>query len=355
VRVLVDGVALAAGHPRMRPAAVGLALRGHEVWWRGALPEGAPEGLHRAPPGLALGRVHADVMVGSGDRPTGIALAGWMARARAAVLDVRLARVRAWSAAERLAWSSLYGLGLLEAEEAAAAAADPPVEHERLALWSDDPPPEDPDAAHLDTEILERACERALARARGRAPRPAVFLDRDGTLVVERGYLSDPRELALMPGAARAVRHLAAAGYAVVVISNQSGVGRGAFTLGAAHATMAALRRALRAHGAELDAIYFCPHRPDAGCACRKPGTALLERAADDLQLALRASVMVGDKALDVEAGRRAGARGVLVRTGYGAEEEARAAGAATPDHVADDVEAAARWILEHPAPALEA
>jgi histidinol phosphatase-like enzyme len=110
---------------------------------------------------------------------------------------------------------------------------------------------------------------------------------------------------------------------------------------------MARLRRLLRAQGVELDGVYFCPHRPEEGCACRKPGTALLERAAEDLNLHLRSSFMVGDKRLDVETGHRASARGVLLRTGYGRDEERREGGPADgPDMVCDDLLEAARWIL---------
>jgi histidinol-phosphate phosphatase family protein len=177
----------------------------------------------------------------------------------------------------------------------------------------------------------------------------AVFLDRDGTIVVERGYLADAEGLELLPGAAHGLRQLRAAGWALVVVSNQSGVGRGLFPLARVHELMARLRIVLRREGVELDGIYFCPHRPEEGCACRKPGTRLLERAAADHRLRLRASVMVGDKLLDVETGQRAGGRGVLVRTGYGREEEARLAAEGTaraPDRVCDDLAEAADWIL---------
>jgi D-glycero-D-manno-heptose 1,7-bisphosphate phosphatase len=115
------------------------------------------------------------------------------------------------------------------------------------------------------------------------------------------------------------------------------------------HEAMARLRRRLRAEGVELDGIYFCPHRPEAGCTCRKPGSLLLERAAEDLGLSLRGSYMVGDKRLDVETGHRVGARGLLVRTGYGRDEEAREGSAIeTPDAACDDLPAAAEWILAH-------
>ena len=108
----------------------------------------------------------------------------------------------------------------------------------------------------------------------------------------------------------------------MVVISNQSGVGRGFFPLSRVYEAMARLRHVLREHGAGIDAIYFCPHRPEAGCACRKPGIELLLRAAEDLQLSLARSAFVGDKLLDVQTGHHAGALGVLVRTGYGRDEE---------------------------------
>ncbi|MBI1799399.1 MAG: HAD family hydrolase [Candidatus Eisenbacteria bacterium] len=219
---------------------------------------------------------------------------------------------------------------------------------ERLALWSAEAPAAEPDATHADTEILERACERALARHRGRSPRGAVFLDRDGTLVVERGYLADPDDLELLPGVPEALRDLAAAGFALIVISNQSGVGRGLFPLARVHQAMARLRTLLRARGIELDAIYFCPHRPDAGCDCRKPGAALLERASDDLGIALSRSFMVGDKLIDARAGHNAGSRGVLVRTGYGRDEERAnpGPGMAPPERVFDDLRDASRWML---------
>ena len=112
---------------------------------------------------------------------------------------------------------------------------------------------------------------------------------------------------------------------------------------------MARLRVVLRSRGVELDGVYFCPHRPEDGCACRKPGTRLLERAAADHLLSLRRSVMVGDKLLDAQTGRNAGGLGVLVRTGYGREEEARLAaggGVPRPDHVCDGLPEAAEWIL---------
>ena len=324
---------------RMRLAAQGLERRGHVVHWH----DGA---------GSAKGPVRADVVLGGARSPLATAWLGWKAGAHCMVLALEAERVRRWGPVERWAVHSLHAAAMADPMEREAIRAHPGgIDLERIGLWSDEPPPAEPDTAHPDTEWLERACERAIARHRGRAPRPGVFLDRDGTLVIERGYLSDPDQIELVPGAGRALRRLKAAGYPLIVISNQSGVGRGLFPESRVHEAMARLRGALRMEGVELDAVYFCPHRPDAGCSCRKPATGLLERAADDQQVALRRSAMVGDKLLDAETGRRAGAFGILVRTGYGRDEEQRIAAGpagAAPDVVCDDVAAAAAWILEH-------
>jgi D-glycero-D-manno-heptose 1,7-bisphosphate phosphatase len=113
---------------------------------------------------------------------------------------------------------------------------------------------------------------------------------------------------------------------------------------------MARLRERLRAHGVELAAIYFCPHHPEAGCPCRKPRPGLLERAADDLDLALTRSVTIGDKRIAAATGRNAGGRGILVRTGYGRTEEGQGEGQGPPpDRVCEDLPAAAEWLLGAP------
>jgi D-glycero-D-manno-heptose 1,7-bisphosphate phosphatase len=277
--------------------------------------------------------------------------AGWSAGARAAVIDLSGDDPARWGLGARLAWESVEAMGMREP-----GAAGEELERDdrfagRLETWSDEPPPESADATHPDVERLERACERRIARGRG--PRAAVFLDRDGTLVVERGYLARSEDIELLPGVAQALRVLRAAGFALVVVSNQSGVGRGLFPLSRVYEAMARLRTLLRAEGVELDAVYFCPHRPEAGCDCRKPSAELLRRAAHNLGLSLRDSVMLGDKLLDVETGHAAGARGVLLRSGYGRDEEQRWAGGEStraPDLVADDLPAAVGWLVErHP------
>ncbi|HEY3354157.1 MAG TPA: HAD-IIIA family hydrolase, partial [Polyangia bacterium] len=171
------------------------------------------------------------------------------------------------------------------------------------------------------------------------AGRRFVVLDRDGTLIVERHYLADPAEVALLPGAAAALRALRAAGLGLVVVTNQSGIARGLFDearLALIHGRLDAL---LAAEGLALDGLYVCPHQPGDGCRCRKPATGLLDRAAAELGFDARRAFVVGDKECDVELGRRAGATTLLVRTGHGAT----AAGGA--DHVVEDLGAAAAVI----------
>jgi histidinol-phosphate phosphatase family protein len=350
MRLLVDGAGL-RGAPRIRAAALGLAARGHQVWWSAAAGDddalGFP-GVEPAPLGFAVARTDAELVLGGG-RPARAAALGWLVGAHVLVASVPHAQLERWTVLDRLGWQSLHSFALIEESDAEGTRGSPgPLALERVGLWSGDAAPAAPDPAHLDTEILERACERSLARHRGGAPRPAVFLDRDGTIIEEVGYLDDPRLVRLLPGAAGALRALHAAGFALVVVSNQAGVGRGLYPLARVHEVMAELRRSLRREGVELDGVYFCPHHPEAGCDCRKPGTALIERADDDLRLDIRRSIMVGDRLHDVEAGRRAGARGVLVRTGYGAEEEVRLGAGASTEVVVDDLGSAARWLLDH-------
>ena len=170
-----------------------------------------------------------------------------------------------------------------------------------------------------------------------------VVLDRDGTIVIERNYLSDPDQVELIPGVASGLRQLRQMGLKLAVVTNQSGVGRGFFDtlqLDRIHQRMCQL---LETEGVRLDGIYTCPHTPEEGCECRKPRTDLIERAAADLAFELRDSFVIGDKPCDIELGRRVGATTFLVRTGYGAD-----AGAQRPegcDYLVDDVSAAAQVI----------
>jgi D-glycero-D-manno-heptose 1,7-bisphosphate phosphatase len=150
------------------------------------------------------------------------------------------------------------------------------------------------------------------------ANRRAIFLDRDGTITVDTGYPSDPDEVELLPGAANALRTLRNRGWALVLVSNQSGVGRGLIAPDQARAVHERLVLELGACGVELDGAYYCPHVPEDACECRKPRPGLLQRAAAELGLDLADSMMVGDRQSDVEAGREAGCATVLLGSGEG-------------------------------------
>ncbi len=168
-------------------------------------------------------------------------------------------------------------------------------------------------------------------------------LDRDGTIIAERHYLSDPREVELLPGTAIGLRRLRDMGLGLVVITNQSAVGRGLLDRARLDVIHRRMQELLAVEGIDLDGIYVCPHRPDENCICRKPRPGLLKLAAQELGFDPQDSFVVGDKACDIELGRSVGATTFLVRTGYGA----RLAGATeiSPDYVVDDMAAAARVI----------
>jgi D-glycero-D-manno-heptose 1,7-bisphosphate phosphatase len=182
--------------------------------------------------------------------------------------------------------------------------------------------------------------------------RPAVFLDRDGTLVEDPGYLHRPEDVRLLPGAADAVARLNAAGYLVVVVTNQSGIARGLYDEAAYQAVQRRLTELLAARGARLDGAQHCPHHPDVTgpCACRKPGTRLYETAASAHGIDLGRSWLVGDKLSDVAAAPALGGRAVLVATGEGRRHAVRARALGVP--VVADLAAAADRIL---APAADA
>lgn len=170
-----------------------------------------------------------------------------------------------------------------------------------------------------------------------------VFLDRDGTVNVERCYLSSPDEVELLPGAAEGLRQMKALGLTLVVVTNQSGLARGYFTEETMERVHERLRALLAEQGASIDAIYVCPHHPDAGCSCRKPAPGMAYQAARDFGTDLSNAFVVGDKACDIAFGKAIGATTLLVRTGYGAEVEAH--GGAGADYVVPDLREAAAVI----------
>jgi len=181
----------------------------------------------------------------------------------------------------------------------------------------------------------------------------AVFLDRDGTLNVNTGYVGDPENVVLVPHAAEGARMLAGEGFALVVISNQSGIARGYFTEADADAVDARLKELLALRGVTVAAMYRCPHWPDderpesvAPCDCRKPKPGMLLRAAADLGLDLTRSWVVGDRLLDMQAGRAAGCRCVLVR-GVPPHHPEEDFSSAEPEYRAADLRDASRYIIE--------
>jgi D-glycero-D-manno-heptose 1,7-bisphosphate phosphatase len=178
--------------------------------------------------------------------------------------------------------------------------------------------------------------------------RQFVVLDRDGTIIFERHYLSDPGQVELIPGVADGLRLLLDGGLSLVLITNQSGIGRGLFneaTLDLIHRRLIDL---LGAEGVCLSGIYYCPHTPVDDCRCRKPRIGMIERAASELGFDPECSFVIGDKSCDIELGRRVGATTLLVRTGYGSQVEAGIVAATddiAPDYIVADLREASTVI----------
>ncbi|MBI3945599.1 MAG: D-glycero-beta-D-manno-heptose 1,7-bisphosphate 7-phosphatase [Armatimonadetes bacterium] len=198
--------------------------------------------------------------------------------------------------------------------------------------------------ADCGLQIFPEARNLQSAICNPQSPR-LVFLDRDGTLNVERYYLSSPEQVTLLPGAAEGVRRMREMGLATVVATNQSGLARGYFDAAALERVHERLRALLAEAGAAVDAIYVCPHHPDEGCDCRKPAPGMGRRAARDFGADPARAFVIGDKVCDIHFGQAIGATTLLVRTGYGAEVEA--SGGAGADYVVDDLREAAAVIQE--------
>ena len=188
-----------------------------------------------------------------------------------------------------------------------------------------------------------------------RERRPAVFLDRDGTIVREVNYLSRIEDLELLAGAGEAIARLNRLGLPVILVSNQSGVARGLFDTAFVERCHHRLQELLAPCGAHIDAFFFCPHHPTAGrppyrktCDCRKPAPGMLWRAARQFDLELKNSFVIGDKECDLELAAAVGARGILVATGYGRQTAAEMTKRGTPpDPFCRDLNAAVDWIEE--------
>jgi D-glycero-D-manno-heptose 1,7-bisphosphate phosphatase len=187
----------------------------------------------------------------------------------------------------------------------------------------------------------------------------AVFLDRDGTINEEVGYLDSLDKLKVIPSAYEAIRLINESGMKAVVISNQAGVARGLFTEDFVKITNEHLQTTLRQKGAYIDNFYYCPHHPTEGigiylqpCNCRKPAPGMLFNAAQELNIDLTRSYLVGDRFRDMEAGKKVGVKGILVKTGYGQDllqddGPDRETAEAKPDFIAADILEAVKWILK--------
>jgi len=177
----------------------------------------------------------------------------------------------------------------------------------------------------------------------------AVFMDRDGTINEEVSYLSRMEQLRIYPQAYEAIRLINAAGMKAVVITNQSGIARGYFTEDFVRSVHDRINELLGAEGARIDGFYVCPHHPIYGngiykqhCQCRKPEPGLFLQAAEELHIDLTRSYMIGDMLKDIEAGKKAGARGILVKTGYGTN----IVRTDMPAYIAEDILDAVKWIM---------
>lgn len=178
--------------------------------------------------------------------------------------------------------------------------------------------------------------------------RKAVFLDRDGTILKDMHYLANPDHIAIYRGVIPALRRLRENGWRLIIGTNQSGIGRGYFTVETLHVIHDRLLEIFRKSKLEIDEILFCPHHPEAGCRCRKPEVGMLLKAKKKFGLDLKRCVVIGDKVGDVLWGKKGGARTILVLTGKGKKHRRKLK--AQPDKVARSLVTAADWILDNEA-----
>ena len=186
--------------------------------------------------------------------------------------------------------------------------------------------------------------------------RPAVFIDRDGTINEQMGYINHVSRFRLIPGTSEAIRLLNTHGCFAIVVTNQSGVGRGYFPVQLVYDVHEQMKSLLAKEGAAVDGTYFCPHHPNGSvrefaieCDCRKPKTGLIKRACEDFEIDMDFSYVVGDRCSDIEMAERAGLKGVLVKTGYGRGdiEYVLPGNKIEPVHIAKDLLQAVKWVLK--------
>jgi D-glycero-D-manno-heptose 1,7-bisphosphate phosphatase len=180
--------------------------------------------------------------------------------------------------------------------------------------------------------------------------RPAVFLDRDGTINEQMGYINHLSRFVLIPGAGEAIRLLNEHGLLAIIASNQSGVGRDYFPPELVDEVNSHMEDQLQKEGASIDGIFTCPHHPDEGCGCRKPKTGLIRQASEAFYIDLENSYVVGDRCSDMEFAHRANLKGILVKTGYGRGEMEFVLPKSPfkPSHIANDLLDAVKWIIDN-------
>ncbi len=199
------------------------------------------------------------------------------------------------------------------------------------------------------TRIIEKISAQALGGLASMLPQiplaaaAAVFVDRDGTIIEHVEYLHEPHKVQFLPGAIDGLKMLKQAGFRLVVVTNQPGIGFGYFTKEEFFAVNREMLRTLYQAGVSVDRVYFCPHTDADKCSCRKPSTALIERAVADLNVVLTQSYVIGDMTLDIQLGKNAGCRTIQVQTGKAGGDKYHEV---TPDFSAADLSAAAQWIL---------
>jgi D-glycero-D-manno-heptose 1,7-bisphosphate phosphatase len=187
------------------------------------------------------------------------------------------------------------------------------------------------------------AAQTILPRWKNNRNRPFLLLDRDGTIIAEKNYLSDPNQVEIIPGVIEGLLSLQEKGFGFVVISNQSGIGRGYYGEEDTRAVNDRMIALLSQYGITIDGIFFCPHSPEERCLCRKPRPGMVYQAIDNLGFSLEHTAIIGDKACDIELGKPLGIRTILVKSGYGAGQAASLSNAA--DYIAESIDDAAKWL----------